>query len=208
MPVDTIIDRLQRHARERPDAPPSRRPDRVVTYRELHALAGGCAAWLRSLDIENGERVGLSIVDDLTHCTVMLGLATPRRRARHAGNPRAGARALATRGTGRRTARHRGRCGARAFRTGARVGRRQDALVVALRRLRPLAAPDPSAEFTFFTTSGTTGQAKIIPILHGRYIEQTPAGTAPGYGLSLSPLEHHFVKRAVPVLDPRRARPR
>ena len=193
MPADTIIDRLQRHARERPDAPAIASPDRVVTYRELHALAGGCAAWLRSLDIERGERVGLSIVDDLTHCTVMLGLACLG--AAHV--------TLATHEPA-----------AARSRLAARVGARRVIVADAAHTLpglapmsvddrmaswsrsapAPLAAPDPSAEFTFFTTSGTTGQPKIIPILHGRYVEQAPRGPT-GNGLSLSPLEHHFVKR-------------
>jgi len=191
---DTIVDRVQRHARERPDAPAIASPERVVSYGELHALVGGCAAWLRSLGVERGESVGLSIVDDLAHCTVMLGLAS------------LGAAHL-TLGTHEPPA-------ARA-RLAARVGARRVIAIDAAHALpglelatlnpdrmaswsratpAPLGAPDPSALFTYFTTSGTTGEAKIIPILHGRYVAQAPRGPT-GNGLSLSPLEHHFVKR-------------
>jgi len=182
-PVETVVDRLQRHARERRDAPAIASPDRVVTYRELHALVGGCASWLRSLGIERGERVGLSIVDDLEHCTVMLGLACVG--AAHvtlaAHEPAAARSRLAA------------RVGARRVITRDDVD--DDRMAFWSRQApAPLASPDPSALFTYFTSSGTTGEAKIIPILHGRYVEQAPRGPT-GNGLSLSPLEHHFVKR-------------
>jgi acyl-coenzyme A synthetase/AMP-(fatty) acid ligase len=194
MPADTVIDRLQRHAQERPGAPALVSPGRTLTYRELHALVGGCAEWLRSYGIERGERVGLSIADDLTHYVVMLALASLG--AAHA--------TLATHDSPAARARFASRVGAR------RVVATQPAhalpgldLVLvdparmttwSRREPSPLDRPDPSALFTFFTTSGTTGEAKIIPILHGRLVEQF-ARAAVGRFFSLSALEHHFVKR-------------
>ena len=50
-PAGTIIDRLELFARERPDAPAIVGIDRTVTYRELHAMVGGCADWLAARDI-------------------------------------------------------------------------------------------------------------------------------------------------------------
>ncbi len=47
MTVETIIDRLERHAREQPGARAIVSPDRTVTYRELHALVGGCAGTIQ-----------------------------------------------------------------------------------------------------------------------------------------------------------------
>jgi len=196
MPVDTIIDRLQHHARERPDAPAFVSPGREVSYRELHALVGGCATWLRTQGVEAGERVGVSIADDLAHLVVMLGLASLA--AAHA--------TLATYEPAPLRSRLAARTGVR------RVVASDDTLALdglafvpldpgrmaswRTQAPAPLARPDPSALFTYFTTSGTTGEAKIIPILHGRYVQQAPRGPR-GSGLSLSPLEHHFVKRLV-----------
>lgn len=195
MTVETIIDRLQRHAQERPGAPAIVSPDRTVTYGELHGLVGGCAEWLVSLGVERGERVGVSILDDLTHFVVALGLASLG--AAHA--------TLATHDASSARTRF-------AARTGVRrvvAARPEHALpelelvtidadrMAAWARRRPalLARPDPSALFTFFTTSGTTGEARVIPILHGRIAQQgmrAPAGCA----FPMSTLEHHFVKRA------------
>ena len=193
-PLDTVIDRLQRHARERPGAPAIVSPGRKVSYRELHALVGGCAAWLASLGVASGERVGVSIGDDLTHAVVAFGLASLG--AAHATLPTHSPAFV------------RGRLA-------ARVGARRVVVTDAVHALpglevvavdadrmaswsrldpRPLGRPDPSSLFTFFTTSGTTGEAKIIPVLHGRYTQQAARGPV-GNGLSLSPLEHHFAKR-------------
>ncbi|MBK6806053.1 MAG: AMP-binding protein [Betaproteobacteria bacterium] len=57
-----------------------------------------------------------------------------------------------------------------------------------------LARPDPLALFTFFTTSGTTGEAKIIPILHGRLVQQFSRAWT-GCRLTLTSPEYHFAKR-------------
>ena len=190
----TIVDRLERHAHERPDTPAFGSPDRTVSYREFHALVGGCAAWLRSVPIEPGEQVGLSIADDLTHFVVALGLGALG--SAHVTLPTYAPAAIRSR---------------LAARTGVRRVVATDAAhrlpgtdVVALDPGRmaswsrhapaPLDRPHPDAVFTFFTTSGSTGEAKIVPILHGRYMQQAPRGPG-GSGLALSPLEHHFVKR-------------
>ncbi len=195
MTVETIIDRLERHARERPGAPAVVSPGRTVSYGELHALVGGCAAWLRSQGVEGGERVGVSIADDLTHFVVALGLGTLG--AAHA--------TLATHDPESARARLAARVGVRRV-VAARSEHRLPGLDLILvdpaqmetwarRPPAPLACPEPSALFTFFTTSGTTGEAKIVPILHGRIAQQAARAPA-GCSLSLSSLEHHFVKRA------------
>ena len=194
MPVDTIIDRLERHARERPDAPAFASPGRVASYREFHACVGACAAWLRSQGVKPGERVGLSINDDLTHFVVAIGLASLS--AAHA--------TLATHEPAAPRSRLAARIGVRRVIATDPAHALPGLELVALdpdraaswstRAPAPLERPDPAALFTYFTTSGTTGEAKIIPILHGRYVEQAPRGPK-GPGLALSPLEHHFVKR-------------
>lgn len=195
MTAETIIDRLQRHAYDRPGARAIASLDRTVTYRELHALVGGCAGWLRSLGVERGERVGVSIVDDLMHFVVALGLASLG--AAHV--------TLATHDAVPARSRFAARTGVRrvvaVYPVHALPG--LDLIAVdsdlmaawARRKPTPLARPDSSALFTFFTTSGTTGEAKIIPILHDRIAQQArrvPAGCA----FPMSTVEHHFVKRA------------
>ena len=75
-PAETLVDRLVRHARERPDAPAVVGIDRTVSYRELHAMVAGCADWLLTQGVEGGECVGVTIADDLLHFVVALGLAT------------------------------------------------------------------------------------------------------------------------------------
>ena len=75
-PVETVIDRLRRHAGTRPDAPAIVAEHAVVTYGELDALVGGCAEWLASQGVERDECVGVTIVDDMTHFVVALGLAS------------------------------------------------------------------------------------------------------------------------------------
>ncbi len=195
MTVETIIDRLARHAREQPGARAIVSPDRTVTYRELHALVGGCAEWLRSLGVERGERVGVSIADGLTHFVVALGLATlgasHATLATHDASP-ARARFAARTGVRRVVAAHPDHA-----LPGLELVTVDADRMAAWARRKPsqLARPDPSALFTFFTTSGTTGEAKIIPMLHQNIAQQgmrAPAGCA----FPMSTIEHHFVKRA------------
>ncbi|MEO8484804.1 MAG: class I adenylate-forming enzyme family protein [Betaproteobacteria bacterium] len=193
-PVETVIDRLERHARERPDAPAIVTIGRTVTYRELHALVGGCAEWLRSLGIERGERVGVTIADETLHFVVALGLASIG--AAHATlashDPLPARSRLAERIGVRRVlaalAEH--RLPELAF-VAADAGRMAE---WARRDSVPLRAPDPAALFTFFSTSGTTGEPKIIPVLHGRIALQATRSLT-GCALALSSIEHSYTKR-------------
>jgi len=193
-PAATVVDHLQRHAAEQPDAPAIVCVDRTVSYRELRDGVAGCAAWLKAQGIEPGERVGLSIADDRLHAIVALGLAAAG--ATHVVLPTHDA-ARARR------------------RTAERVGARR--VVVALpahglaeldnlaidparadawagERRGELRGPDASSLLTFFTTSGTTGEAKIIPVRHDAFARQT-ARARVGRVLSLTPMEHAIAKR-------------
>lgn len=191
---ETIVDRLESHARARPGAAALGSPGRTVSFRELHALVGGAAGWLRALGVEPGERVGVSIADDLGHLVVAFALASLG--AAHVSLPTHDPAAV--------RARMAQRVGARRV-VAADPAHALDGLAFAQLDADRLDAwshaapvtlgrPDPTALFTYFTTSGTTGEAKIIPILHGRWLQQAPRGPA-GSGLALSPVEHHFVKR-------------
>jgi acyl-CoA synthetase (AMP-forming)/AMP-acid ligase II len=192
--VETVVDRLERHARERPEAPVIVSDERTVTFRELHALAGGCAAWLRAEGVEPGERVGVTIGDDLPHVVALLGLASIG--AAHA--------TLATHDREPMRARFAARIGARRVITMHDEYRLPGLGLVALDpdRLaawargarRPLPAPDPSSLQTFLTTSGTTGESKIIPLtLAGvaRHVERAWVGRV----LPMSPIEEAWVER-------------
>lgn len=194
MSAETIVDCLQRHAQERPDVPAVVSLDRAVSYRELHALAGGCAAWLASLGVGPGERVGVSIADSLAHIVVALGLASLG--AAHA--------TFATHDPAPSRSRLAARLGVRRIvaihdadrLAGLDLVTLDPERMAAWARREPalLARPDPSALFTFFTTSGTTGEAKIIPILHGRLVQQFSRAWT-GCRLTLTSPEYHFAKR-------------
>jgi len=193
MAVETIVDRLQDHARTQPDARAVVSLERTLTYRELHAAAGGCADWLETLGVERGEHVGLSIADGLTHLVVALGLASLG--AAHATlathDPAPVRSRLATRIGVRRIVAVDDAHGLPGF---ASVALDPDRIAAWARRAPvPLGRPDPSSLFTFFTTSGTTGEAKIVPILHGRFALQLERAWR-GCRLTLSSPEHHFVK--------------
>lgn len=195
MSAETIVDCLERHAHERPDAPAVLSSHRAVTYRELHARVGGCADWLRSYDVGSGERVGVSIADDLTHLVVALGLASLG--AAHT--------TLATHDAAPARSRLAARTGVRRVVAASSEPRLPGLGLVTLdadrmamwarRAPTRLARPDPSSLFTFFTTSGTTGEAKIIPIVHER-IAHHAARVPAGRSLPLSTIEHYFAKRA------------
>jgi len=192
--VDTVIDRLERHARERGDAPVIESDARTVTYRDLHAMVGGCAAWLRAEGIGPGDRVGVTLADDVPHVVVMLGLAAIG--AAHA--------TLATHDRGPMRARFAARIGAKrvvAIHDEHRlpglglVALDPDHLAAWARGShRPLRAPDPSALQTFLTTSGTTGESKIIPLSQAgvaRHVERAWVGRI----LPTSPIEQAWVER-------------
>jgi acyl-coenzyme A synthetase/AMP-(fatty) acid ligase len=194
MSAETIVDRLQHHAKARPDAPAIVSLDRTVSYRELHALAGGCAEWLRSLGVEPGERVGVSIADDRAHLVVALGLASLG--AAHATlathDPAASRSRLAERvGVRRVVALHDGDS-----LPGLDLVKLDPERLASWARRTPslLARPDASSLFTFVTTSGTTGEAKIISIAHGRLAQQFARAWS-GCRLTLTSPEYHFAKR-------------
>lgn len=54
--IDAIV---RRHARTAPDAPALREDGRTLGYRELEDAIDACAAWLRELGVQAGERVML-----------------------------------------------------------------------------------------------------------------------------------------------------
>ncbi|CAG1006737.1 fatty-acyl-CoA synthase [Burkholderiales bacterium] len=193
-PAGTVVDRLHRHARERPDAPAIVAEGRTVTYREFQALVGGCADWLRTQGIEGGECVGVTIADDLTHIVVALGLASLG--AAHV--------TLASHDPERARSRLAARVGARRV-VAALASHRLPGLAFvpigpgalatwAGRRAGPLRVPDASERLTFFSTSGTTGEAKIIPVTHGQIALQA-ARAHVGRALPLSSIEHGYAKR-------------
>ena len=73
--VATIRDAIDRHARERPDAPfvLAPEPDRVLTYRALRELAHGLAAELTARDIPPGEVVSYMLPNGIAAAGVLLG---------------------------------------------------------------------------------------------------------------------------------------
>ncbi len=73
--VATIRDAIDRHARERPDAPfvLAPEPDRVLTYRALRELAHGLAAELTARDIPPGQVVSYMLPNGISAAGVLLG---------------------------------------------------------------------------------------------------------------------------------------
>lgn len=193
-PVETVIDALARHARERPAAPVFVSPRRTATFADLRRCVSGCSGWLRDEGIEAGERVGVTVADEFLHLVVALALAAGG--AAHVVLP-------AQEGASSR-ARFASRVGARrviAMHDGHRLPQVATLLLDPSRESEwmrrgsgPLSAPDPASLLTFFTTSGTTGGAKIIPVRHDDFALQ--AGRArTGRVLTLAPVEHAIAKR-------------
>jgi len=192
--IETVVDRLQRLAVEQPHAPAILSPGRTLVYRELHARTAGCAAWLRTLGIERGERVGVTIADEELHLVVALALASLG--AAHA--------TLASHDGPAARSRFAARIGARRVlvaREEHRLADLESAVIDPERAAswtsvprEPLSGPDPASLLTFFTTSGTTGEAKIIPVRHGDFVLQT-ARSRVGRVLSLASIEHALAKR-------------
>jgi acyl-CoA synthetase (AMP-forming)/AMP-acid ligase II len=192
--AETIVDRLERHARERPDAPAIVGADRTVSYRELHAMTGGCANWLLTQGVEAGECVGVTIADDLLHFVVALGLASLG--AAHA--------TLASHDPEPMRSRLAARVRARRFIATFASHRLPGLAFVpvdpgliatwAKRGTGALRKPGASATFTYFSTSGTTGEAKLIPVLHGQVAPQA-ARAVVGRAMPLSSIEHSYAKR-------------
>jgi len=193
-PVETVIDALARHARERPAAPVFVSPRRTATFADLRRCVSGCSGWLRDEGIEAGERVGVTVADEFLHLIVALALAAAG--AAHV--------ALPTYDGASARARLASRIGVRrliAVHDEHRLPQVETLLLDPLRESEwmrgasgPLRVPGPTSLLTFFTTSGTTGDAKIIPVRHDDFTLQ--AGRARvGRVLTLASVEHAIAKR-------------
>jgi acyl-coenzyme A synthetase/AMP-(fatty) acid ligase len=190
----TIADALRRFARERPAARALVAEHRTVGYAELASRVGACAAALASRGVVRGECVGVSIADELAHAIVALALAS-------IGAPYV---VLPTFEDVAARVRLAARVGARRI-----VAARDDHRIAGLPLVAidaaaavdadephamPAAPGDPDALLTWFSTSGTTGEAKLIPVTHGRLALQArriPAVTT----MPLSSIEYHYAQR-------------
>ena len=193
-PVATVVDGLAHHAVARPGAPAWLSPARTVTFGELHARVAGCAEWLAGQHVEPGEIVGLSIADELDHIVVALGLASLS--AAHVVLPTydgATARSrLAERTGARRVVAASDEHGV----PGLELVAFEPARAATWTRepREPLRSPDPASLLTFFSTSGTTGEAKLIPCRHDDFLRQVERARV-GRVLSLASVEQPIGKR-------------
>lgn len=190
----TIVDALRRFAHERPATRAIVAEDRTISFGELAGLVGDCAALLASRGVRPGECVGVTISDEIAHMVVALALAS-------LGAPYV---VLATFDDA--TARSR---------LAARVGARRVVCALDEHRLpglepividagllaggnggrTPLTArDDPDVLLTYFSTSGTTGEAKLVPMRSGQMALQAlriPAVCT----MPLLTIEHHGAQR-------------
>jgi long-chain acyl-CoA synthetase len=193
---DTIVDALLGYASERPEARAIVGEHRTITYGELAGLVGDSAALLASQGIRSGECVGVTIPDDVAHVIVVLALATLGASyvvlptfddavARSRLAARVGVRRIVVaEGEHRLSGLEPVTVDARLVATGS-GGRRP-----------PTVHGDPAGLLTYFSTSGTTGEAKLLPILQGRMAQQARRASK-GCLLMLSPIEYHFVQRSM-----------
>ena len=193
---DSIVDALLGNASARPGARAIVGEHRTITYGELAGLVGDAAALLASQGIRSGECVGVTIADDVAHAIVVLALVTlgasyvvlptfddPVARARLAA--RVGARRVVVAdGEHRLAGLESVVVEAGLIATGS-GGRRP-----------PTAHGDPEGMLTYFSTSGTTGEAKLLPVQQGRMAVQARRAST-GCLMMLSPLEYHFVQRCM-----------
>ncbi len=193
---DTVVDALLGYASERPEARAIVGEHRTIAYGELAGLVGDAAALLASKGVRPGECVGVTIADDVAHVIVVLALAT------------LGASYVVLPTFDDAVARSRlaARVGARRV-VVADAEHRLDALetiavdarLVAAGgggRRPPTAHRDPDGLITYFSTSGTTGESKLLPILQGRMAQQARRAST-GCLLMLSSIEYHFVQRSM-----------
>jgi acyl-CoA synthetase (AMP-forming)/AMP-acid ligase II len=71
--IDAIV---RGHAASRPDAPALREDGRSVSYRELENEVDACAAWLRELDVQPGERVMLVSENCIAQVAALFAIAS------------------------------------------------------------------------------------------------------------------------------------
>jgi len=71
--IDAIV---RRHAAATPDAPALREDGRTLTYRALEGEIDACAAWLRSLDVQAGERVMLVSENGIAQVSALFAIAS------------------------------------------------------------------------------------------------------------------------------------
>jgi acyl-coenzyme A synthetase/AMP-(fatty) acid ligase len=192
--VATVVDGLNHHAAARSNAPVWLALGRTVTFGELHARVGGCAAWLAAQHVERGEIVGLSVADELDHFVVALGLASLG--ATHV--------VLSTMDAAPARSRLAERVGARRVVATLDDHRLPGLDTIALEAERAeswasappamLSSPDPASLLTFFSTSGTTGESKLIPARHDDFMLQV-ARARVGRVLSPMSIELPIAKR-------------
>ena len=73
-PQGTLLDDLQRHVRERPDAAALIFKGRAMSWRELDRLSTECASAFASLGVGRGDRVGLLLPNCPQYLIAQLGL--------------------------------------------------------------------------------------------------------------------------------------
>ncbi len=71
-----VVDLITRNAARRPDHPAIVDGDRTVTYGEMVVLAQKTASHLKGLGIKPGDRLGLSLKDNLDHAIAILAAAS------------------------------------------------------------------------------------------------------------------------------------
>jgi acyl-CoA synthetase (AMP-forming)/AMP-acid ligase II len=71
--IDAIV---RRHARTAPDAPALREDGRTLGYRELENAIDACAAWLRELGVQAGERVMLVSENCVAQVAALFAIAS------------------------------------------------------------------------------------------------------------------------------------
>jgi len=71
--IDAIV---RRHAAATPDAPALREDGRTLTYRELEGDIDACAAWLRELQVQAGERVMLVSENGIAQVSTLFAIAS------------------------------------------------------------------------------------------------------------------------------------
>ena len=71
--IDTIV---RRHAAATPDAPALREDGRTLSYGQLEREIDACAAWLRELKVQPGERVMLVSENGIAQVSALFAIAS------------------------------------------------------------------------------------------------------------------------------------